>query len=915
MIKRASKKNKFKDKIIIIYIFFLITSVFLLCDKPNIFIYIYNLGIGGYYLGSVICEDYLIYASFFYNVVLFAVGNLCIIRCCSLLDDLLKKHFSHIVLGVLFLMLLIFARNSLNHAILLLMGSGLLMRSLYIEMKVSQKNVMIMIFALLITCIMIVVTGFSPKQYIGKLDYFIADQNNINEIFLSYKEGESYKRVGTSTESNNFVFKIETGFLNSEESVFSVTQKSDLQENTKIELVGFKLYRDDFLISSIPGSTLMSWCNSVINLDYEIVNTGSTMLNWSEGTYAQIYFKNSLTKWMKHSMQMDFTWALHAISFLMVLVISQTGLRWLFYKYKLKLDVKRNYIILYCSLLLYVSVTEVLSIDSLDCIMPIAFIVNVFLSFFINLIIFSLLNIQITVFITGMFFTIVGIANYYTLMYRGYPILPWDVYAINTALSVSGNYDIYITWEMFWKLFIITIPIWAYIDVHKNINNDISRRHWKERGITILIGIVSIFLIMKSEFLQKIGIQENVYNQKTNYAENGWILSSMLNMRYIFVEKPQHFSERRVQEILNQYETQNETNIIEDIPNIVIILNESFADLQSLYLIETNEEVTPFINSLTGCDVEKGTCYVSQMGGGTCNSEYELLMGSTMAFFPRGSIVFQQHMNGEQYSLINILNDVGYNTIAMHPMPGSNWNRTKAYPMLQFKNMVFYNDLLGKEFIREYTSDKYCYKWIIDQFKNKTEDEKLAIYTLTVQNHGGFNYENYDGNITINNQDNHLWNQYLSLVHESDAALEELLNFFKSIDDKVIVLFLGDHQPALPDLSDSSEENNTFSIDKYSVPYLFWNNYNEPMEVPETISINYLATYLLKNCKIQRSLYYLFLEDMSKEIPIIIGDGYQEDDIFYQWGSTDKSTWIEEYKILQYGLNSAEVQHKKKYYE
>ena len=37
---------------------------------------------------------------------------------------------------------------------------------------------------------------------------------------------------------------------------------------------------------------------------------------------------------------------------------------------------------------------------------------------------------------------------------------------------------------------------------------------------------------------------------------------------------------------------------------------------------------------------------------------------------------------------------------------------------------------------------------------------------------------------------------YLSLLRESDNALRELCEYFKTYDDKTIILFFGDHQPA-----------------------------------------------------------------------------------------------------------------------
>ncbi len=916
-------ENRFFSKkihILIIYIFIL-SLLLLFFEKSQILFFLNrNIEISIDDISGVITEKYLIGAYTVCIVFLFAAGNFCCIRCYSLLDNLLKKQISHLIFCVVFLFFWIFARDSVNYMTLLLIGSSLLLRWFYIAGKRNRIKIHGLIAILIAACFLTVLTGLSPKQYTGEFVYHFEEQENAEEIFFNYRDGEDYKRAGTAGENQKLVFDIENDFLSSDESVFSIFLKSPLLKSGQLQIIGFNLYNGDILVDSIRGTTLMRSHNGMINLDHEIPERGTVLLEWGNDTYAQIYFNGALSAWIEHSIQMDFTGILQIISFLIAVFLSKMALDNLSDRQKLKLFInnKKRFIILYCGLLLIASIGEVLSIEaisgSLDHINHTALIVNMLLVFSIHLILFSITNIQVTVVFTGIFLGVMGIVNYYTLMYRGTPVLPWDIYAVNTAANVIGNYHIYITWEILWTMFVSVLSVLTCFRVYRNIEKNISKRHWKERGITLVTGIVFASCLINPAIIGSMGIRENVYEQKNNYMENGWCLASAMNLKYIHVEKPPNFSEEKIQKILKKYKADDE-DAVEDTPNIVIILNESFADLESLYSLETNREVTPFKNSLTGRNVVKGTCYVSQVGGGTCNSEYELLMGSTMAFFPNGSIVFQQHMNSEQYSLINILNNSGYQTIGMHPMQGSNWNRTKAYPLLQFKNIMFYDDLLEKEFIRGYTSDRYCYQWIIDQFENKSQDDKLAIYNLTVQNHGGYEAEGYAGDIEIKNQENAAWNQYLSLMHESDAALEELFNYFSGIDDKVIVLFMGDHQPALPALDSNSETSNTVHVDKYSVPFLLWNNYDAPMEIPETISINYLATYLLKNSHIQRSPYYLFQEEMSRKIPVIIGTGYQKDNMFYQWGESDYNEWIENYKILQYGLNSTEVLHKEEYYE
>ena len=914
--KFFSKKNN----ILIMYMAAFLLMFFFFCEKTTIYIMFESARVillknidGAFF------NKFSIYIFIIGCVVAYVLGIICFIKGCSILDDFLKKSISHIIFGMLFFITWIFLKKQINSLALGMFGSALLIRIFIVEIKGNRKRINTMILILLILCSLFIFIDRSSENYTGELIYNITERDNIGEVFFNYKHEDAYKRAGTEVENNRIVYSIDDAFMTSEESVLTLTRDKIDKKPVYLELQDFNIYSGDTFIDSISGTDLMSFCDKMYNLEPTKSQAGVDYFRWTEDTYAQIYFNKLFSGWIEFSLITDINWILQAISFLIVLFIFKKCLENLFNRDKIEALNVDNKVIkgFYFILLLLFSIGEIVFIeilsDNMNCIHLLAFVINIILAFSINLIIFAIFNIKVTVIVSGVFFGVIGLVNYYTLMYRGTPVLPWDVYAAKTAVNVVENYRISITWQMLWDSLFLLLPATACFFIYGN--EKLKKRRGKERIITVGIGLLCSCCFVNSGILGILGIRENVYEQKVNYAENGWLLSSFMNMKYIRVEKPENYSEEKVQEILSSYQTNVTSNSIEEAPNIVIVLNESFADLHKIYSLETNKDVTPFMDSLQGKNTALGTCYVSQFGGGTCNSEYELLMGSTMAFFPSGSIIFQQHMNNEQYSLINILNNRGYTTIGMHPMPGSNWNRTESYPKLQFKKEVFYDDLADKEFIREYTSDRYCYKWIIEQFENKSEGEKLAIYNLTVQNHGGYEDQEYVGDISIKGKDSLAWNQYLSLIYESDKALEELLEYFSNIEEKVLLLFLGDHQPALPSLNDSDEEDNSLSKEKYAVPYLLWNNYDYPMEIPETISINYLATYLLKNCNLQRSLYYIFLEEMSKNVPIVIASGYEQDNTFYQWERGKSDEWLEKYRILQYGLSNMEDSKKAKYFE
>ena len=145
-------------------------------------------------------------------------------------------------------------------------------------------------------------------------------------------------------------------------------------------------------------------------------------------------------------------------------------------------------------------------------------------------------------------------------------------------------------------------------------------------------------------------------------------------------------------------------------PNIIVVMNESFSDLSVLGDFKTNEDYLPFLHSLQqGAEnTVTGMLNVSVCGGNTADTEYEFLTGNTMAFLPQGSIPYQQYVNGERPSLASYLQSLGYETVATHPYYATGWNRDKVYPWLGFEQSIFKDQYYGARFVRDYVSDASC---------------------------------------------------------------------------------------------------------------------------------------------------------------------------------------------------------------
>lgn len=301
----------------------------------------------------------------------------------------------------------------------------------------------------------------------------------------------------------------------------------------------------------------------------------------------------------------------------------------------------------------------------------------------------------------------------------------------------------------------------------------------------------------------------------------------------------------------------------------------------------------------------RGNTYVSVFGGQTPNSEWEFLTNNSMAFMPYRTVPYQQYIRTKSYSLATTLKSQGYTTNAIHPWYGSGYRRNAIYPLIGFDSFESLETLNDLEYLRTYPTDLSTYKNIIKQFEEKSEDQKLFDFVVTMQNHSGYDLEGYDSTVFLTDIENcPRVEQYLSVMKESDEALEYLINYFENYDEKTIILLFGDHQPPYFEdefweiiMKDSSNETT-----KYITPFILWANYDIEEKYIDKISLNYLSILLLDTAGLTTTPYMEFLRNIQKDLPVITGNGYIDSNGNYYTYELENeySSILHKYQLVQY---------------
>ena len=505
---------------------------------------------------------------------------------------------------------------------------------------------------------------------------------------------------------------------------------------------------------------------------------------------------------------------------------------------------------------------------------------------------------------------IFGLVNHYVMEFRSTPFVPWDILSVNTAASVAGNYD----FTPSGRVILVSILFLALIFCVRFLR---FQSEWKlyarmiSAALVVLVLCVFVNALQNDDFKTKHYLYPFLFTPAYMTQVNGMLVTFAMNLEYIAVDRPADYHAEDAKETLETYESSDTAENTEDLPNIIVIMDEAFSDLSVVGDFETNEDYMPFVHSLEQGNDNTVTGYlnVSVCGGNTANTEFEFLTGNTMAFLPAGSIPYQQYIKSETPSLAEYLSGLGYETYGMHPYNASGWDRDRVYPLLGFENTIFFDDFTDKTFLRKYVSDDSDFKNIIQTYEQKDEGHPAFIFNVTMQNHGSYTdaYNNFTPDVTVTSTDSFVLEQYLSLVKRTDQALENLIDYFAGQKEKTIIVFFGDHQPAdsvaAPVLALNGKDANSLNSEdqrlRYQVPYVIWANYDIEEGTGEDTSANYLAARVLQTAGVPTSAYQNYLLELEEDYPVISAVRVEKSD-GTETNSKEEKKGLLQYQQLQY---------------
>lgn len=500
---------------------------------------------------------------------------------------------------------------------------------------------------------------------------------------------------------------------------------------------------------------------------------------------------------------------------------------------------------------------------------------------------------------------VLGLAEYFVILFKSMPISPGDLTALSTAAAVAGTGFTYTITSFCMLSLAFTVIAIQICTLAAQVAPKRQKGSWRGLVLNLLIAIVCLGGIAAHttllDYYHTLYIQVYSWRPLESYYRQGFLPSFISGAQTIKPSKPEDYTvsgaKKLISEYAKEYDDNNQTGgssaarleaakqFDEEKPTVIAVMNETFSDLSIYQNMHADYQGPTYFKSIDDC-LSRGRLYVSAYGGGTANTEFEFLTGNSMAYLGSGVYPYTTYDLTDTENLAAQFKSLGYYTTAMHPNHGTNWNRENVYKDFGFDQFLTINDFQNAETLRGMVTDKATYDKILELLD--TNSNPQFIFDVTMQNHSGYDTGliPYDKQMSLNidGEFNSNVNEYVSLIQQSDEALKYFLNKLSKLDRKVVVVFWGDHQPFFPDTYNdrwfTNEDDATHQERLWQTSYIIWANYdvagNSQTSHEEDLSSNYLSSELMKLIGAPLTDYQKAHLTLRQSLPALNSVGYED---------------------------------------
>ena len=432
-----------------------------------------------------------------------------------------------------------------------------------------------------------------------------------------------------------------------------------------------------------------------------------------------------------------------------------------------------------------------------------------------------------------------GIVEYMVVKERTQPFCSVDILMIKDAFSLI---TVYYTWTKIIVIFasgflaiFLVIMMFARMKRRKRYNFPMS--------LAAFVGFVLLSVMVAALGVRAGTLPTKFESLVDAYNDYGFVTCFTFTFGRQGIARPEEYSAETVAEILTDIQDESDSaelvypvfdaddNVAH--PNIVFVQLESFFDVNTIVGAEYSRDPTPWFNRL--CDrFPSGELYVPTIGGGTANTEFEVVTGLNLEFFGAGEYPYNTILqNTTCESICYNLKEYGYTSTAMHNNSATFYSRNAVFPNEGFDRFV---PLEYMEDVK-YTPLGWCRDAVLTEeilSALDSTDTRDMVFCVAVETHGKYNetYEPKEGDVEVISLPESIplapFQNFVNALPATDDFLRKLTLALLRFDEPTIVVAYGDHLPAL---ELENELLTTGSI--YASRYVIWNNFGGQFEAPD----------------------------------------------------------------------------------
>lgn len=428
--------------------------------------------------------------------------------------------------------------------------------------------------------------------------------------------------------------------------------------------------------------------------------------------------------------------------------------------------------------------------------------------------------------VTSAFWLILSFINCLVLLFR---VTPFSAIDFSIAINMLGIIDIYLN---LFQLALIIIGSAAFITLLIFIwkKNPSSKIDFKNCSIFLLSVIIAL-LVSGLVGTQTGHLSRKFPSLAQAYKDYGFPYCFSLSVFDVGINQPKEYTDDTVDTILSEIQTEKDTPP-KNTPNIIVVQLESFFDINRVSNLVTDTDPIPNFTYLKQNHTH-GLITVPSIGGGTANTEFEILTGMNLDHFGPGEYPYKTILQTKTCETPAFtLKNYGYSAHAIHNHTATFYDRNLVYSSLGFDTFIPVEMMHNVEYTTlGWAKDAILTEQITDCL-NST-DGKDFIFTVSVQAHGKYPDEKLPSELEIeidlkNNTDEEKEAQYRYYVEQlngTDAFIGDLISYLSEFDEPTAVLFYGDHFPTI-----YLEEDKLTEGSKYQTDWAIWANYQLPCE-------------------------------------------------------------------------------------